>query len=158
MATSKNKLDELTNFELFRHVPKKELPRVADLVGEPESIPAGHMLTEQGRLAEEAYLVIDGTADVIVGEHTVAEIGPGESIGEMAVVDNWPRSAYVVARTPMRGYEIPSATFLKLLDEVPTVARALPQVLSARLRRMAIRPPGFWCPSARNSEGRTRAR
>ena len=143
MATSNSKLDELTNFELFRHVPKKELPRVADLVGEPESIPAGHMLTEQGRLAEEAYLVIDGTADVIVGERTVAEIGPGESIGEMAVVDNWPRSAYVVARTPMKVYRIAAPTFLKLLDEVPTVGRALIQSLSARLRKLDVRPPGF---------------
>jgi len=143
MATSNNKLDELTNFELFRHVPKKELNRVADLVGEPESIPVGHMLTEQGRLAEEAYLVIDGTADVIVGERTVAEIGPGESIGEMAVVDNWPRSAYVVARTPMKVYRIAAPTFLKLLDEVPTVGRALIQSLSARLRKLDVRPPGF---------------
>src|SRR2546421_7914870 len=143
MATSNSKLDELTNFELFRHVPKKELSRVADLVGEPESIPVGHMLTEQGRLAEEAYLVIDGTADVIVGERTVAEIGPGESIGEMAVVDNWPRSAYVVARTPMKVYRIAAPTFLKLLDEVPTVGRALIQSLSARLRKLDVRPPGF---------------
>jgi CRP/FNR family transcriptional regulator, cyclic AMP receptor protein len=143
MATSNAKLDELTNFELFRHVPKKELNRVADLVGEPESIPVGHMLTEQGRLAEEAYLVIDGTADVIVGERTVAEIGPGESIGEMAVVDNWPRSAYVVARTPMKVYRIAAPTFLKLLDEVPTVGRALIQSLSARLRKLDVRPPGF---------------
>src|SRR5205823_3522066 len=98
------------------------------------SAPEGEVLTEQGRLATEMFLVIDGTADVIVGDRPVAQIGPGEAIGEMAVVDNWPRSAYVIAHTPMTLYRVPAKTFLTMLDEVPTVARALIQELSARLR------------------------
>jgi CRP/FNR family cyclic AMP-dependent transcriptional regulator len=138
-----DKLDQLGTFELFRRVPKKILPRVADMLGEPVALPAGHLITEQGRLAEEAYLVVDGTADVFVGDRAVAEIGPGETIGEMAVVDHLPRSAYVVARTPMRLYRVPAATFLEMLDEIPTVARGLLTVLSGRLRRLDIRPPGF---------------
>jgi len=101
------------------------------------------VLTEQGRMDTDVYLVVDGTADVLVSARPVAEIGPGETIGEMAVVDNWPRSASVVARTPMRVYEVHGDTFLKMLDEVPTVARALSQLLSARLRRLDIRPPAF---------------
>ena len=135
--------EELLTFELFRHVAKKDRARVANMLGATVNVAAGHVLTEQGRLASEVYLVVEGTADVVVGERAVAQIGPGESIGEMAVVDNLPRSAHVVARTAMCVYEIPSATFLKMLDEVPTVARALIQVLSARLRRLDIRPPGF---------------
>jgi CRP-like cAMP-binding protein len=86
---------------------------------------------------------VDGTADVLVGGRPVAENGPGESVGEMAVVDNWPRSASVVARTPMRLYHVQGETFLTMLDEVPTVARALAQLLSARLRRLNIRTPEF---------------
>lgn len=143
MAKTNDKLDQLATFDLFRHVARRDLPRVADMVGEEITVPAGHVLTEQGRMASEAYLVVDGTADVFVGERAVAEIGPGESIGEMAVVDNWPRSAYVVARGPMKLYKVPAETFLKLLDEVPTVARSLIQSLSARLRRLDVRPPGF---------------
>lgn len=143
MAKTNAKLDQLATFELFRHVAKKDLPRLADMVGDEITVDAGHVLTEQGRMASEAYLVIDGTADVIVGERAVASIGTGESIGEMAVVDHWPRSAHVVARTSMRLYHIPAETFLKMLDEVPTVARALIQSLSARLRRLDVRPPGF---------------
>jgi CRP-like cAMP-binding protein len=61
----------------------------------------------------------------------------------MAVVDKWPRSAYVVARTPMRVYQISGTKFLKLVDDVPTVGRALIQALSARLRKLDVRPPGF---------------
>jgi CRP-like cAMP-binding protein len=143
MPKANDELDRLATFELFRHVPKKHLPRVAEMVGNEVSFPAGHVLTEQGRIAEDAYLVIDGKADVFVGDRTVAEIGPGESIGEMAVVDNWPRSAYVVARTPLRAYRIAAPTFLEMLDEIPTVGRALIQALSARLRRLDVRPPGF---------------
>ena len=138
-----DKLDHLATFELFRRVPRKSLSRVATMVGEPVMVAAGHLLTEQGRLATEAYLVIDGTADVFVGARAVAEIGPGETIGEMAVVDQLPRSAYVVARTPMRLYLVPAERFLEMLDDVPTVARGLIQLLSARLRRLDIRSPDF---------------
>jgi CRP/FNR family cyclic AMP-dependent transcriptional regulator len=143
MPGTNEKLDQLATFDLLRRVPKKDLPRVAEMLGDGISVPAGEMLTEQGRLATEAYLVIDGTADVFVGDRAVAEIGPGETIGEMAVVDHLPRSAYVVARTPMKLYRVPAETFLKMLDEVPTVARGLLQVLSARLRRLNISPPGM---------------
>lgn len=138
-----DKLDQLVSFELFRRVPKKVLPRVAAMLGEPESVPAGHLLTEQGRLATDAFLVIDGTADVFVGDRAVAEIGPGETIGEMAIVDHLPRSAYVVARTAMELYRVPAETFLEMLDDIPTVARGLLQLLSGRLRRLDIRPTDY---------------
>src|SRR3954471_3170157 len=143
MAKTEDKLEELRAFELFRHVPKKELPRVSAMLGDEVVVEPGHVLTEQGRMESDAYLVVEGTADVFVGKRPVPEIGPGESIGEMAVVDNWPRSASVIARTPMRVYEMKGDVFLKMLDEVPTVARALSQLLSARLRKLDIRPPAF---------------
>ena len=143
MAKVDDKLEELRAFELFRHVPKKELPRVAHLLGDERSVDPGFQLTEQGRMDSDVFLIVDGTADVLVGGRAVAENGPGESVGEMAVIDNWPRSASVVARTPMRLYHLDGDTFLTMLDEVPTVARALAQLLSARLRRQNIRPPGY---------------
>ncbi|GAC1316713.1 MAG: hypothetical protein NVSMB16_13450 [Acidimicrobiales bacterium] len=143
MPRSDDRSAQLKTFELFRHVPNKALPRLATMLGDEVSIPIGHLLTEQGRMADSAYLVIEGDADVMVGTQAVASIGPGESIGEMAVVDAWPRSASVVAKTPMRVYEVPAERFIQMLDEVPTVARALAQILSARLRKLDIRPPGF---------------
>jgi CRP/FNR family cyclic AMP-dependent transcriptional regulator len=143
MAKTDDKLDYLRTFELFRHVVDKDLPRVAALIGEEMTVPPGHALTEQGRMADEVFLVSEGEADVLVGGRPVAQISAGESIGEMAVVDHWPRSASVVARTQMRLYHIPAEQFLTMLDQVPTVARALIQLLSARLRRLDIGPPGF---------------
>jgi CRP-like cAMP-binding protein len=143
VAKTDNKLEELRTFELFRHVPSKELPGVAQMLGAELGVEPGHVLTEQGRMESDVYLVVDGTADVLVSQRPVAEIGPGESIGEMAVVDYLPRSASVVARTPMRLYQVSGQTFLTMLDEVPTVARSLAQLLSARLRRLDIRPPDF---------------
>lgn len=143
MAKTDETLEMLRNFELFRHVPKKDLPRVVEMLGPEVRVEPGHALTEQGRMESDVYLVVDGTADVLVSSRPVAEIGPGESIGEMAVVDNWPRSATVMARTPMRVYHLSGEVFLRMLDEVPTVARALSQLLSARLRKLDIRPPTF---------------
>lgn len=143
MPKTDEKLEQLRTFELFRHVPMKEMPRVQEMLGAELTVQPGHVLTEQGRMESNMFLVVDGTADVLVSSRPVAEIGPGESIGEMAVVDNWPRSASVVARTPMHLYEMSGETFLRMLDEVPTVARALAQLLSARLRRLDIKPPTF---------------
>src|SRR3954465_9275997 len=143
MAKIDDKVEGLREFELFRHVPNKDLARVSQMLGPETAVEAGQEPTGQGRMESDVYLIIDGTADVLVGGRPVAENGPGESIGEMAVVDNWPRSASVVARTPMRLYHLSGDTFLTILDEVPTVARALAQELSARLRRLNIRPPGF---------------
>src|SRR4051812_41647433 len=72
------KLEQLRTFELFRHLPKKDLPRVADMLGPEVRAEPGEVLTEQGRMESDVYLVVDGTADVLVSTRPVAEIGPGE--------------------------------------------------------------------------------
>ncbi len=91
------------------------------------------MLCDQGRIAEDCFVVIEGEADVSVSGETVITVKPGEPIGEMGLLDHLPRSATVTARTPMRLYVIPTARFEELLEST-SIARGLLEHLSLRVR------------------------
>ena len=97
-------------------------------------VPAGGILCEQGRIPLDCMLVESGRADVVVGGRKVATIGPGETVGELGVLDRGPRSATVVADTPMRVRVIDAQDLDTLMEGAPTFTRALLRELSARVR------------------------
>jgi CRP-like cAMP-binding protein len=110
-----------------------ELQQIAQL-SRAVHVPVGHTLCEQGQIPLDCMLVESGRADVIVGARRVATIGPGETIGEMGVLDRSPRSATVVASTPMRVRVIDAPDLDVLMQRAPTFTRALLRELSARVR------------------------
>jgi CRP-like cAMP-binding protein len=65
-------------------------------------------------------------------------IGPGEPIGEMALIDNRPRVGTVRAITAMKLLELDAGAFRKLLDEMPKANRAIMSKLSERLRKLDL--------------------
>src|SRR5438874_268601 len=93
--------EKLAKVELFEGFTPAELSRVAELA-EDVTAEAGATLMEQGKVGQECYIVLAGLADVVIGGEEVAQLGPGEPIGEMALIDNRPRSATVKARTEMK--------------------------------------------------------
>ncbi len=113
--------------------PGKELEHIVRM-SRAVDVPAGRTLYEQGRIPLDFMLVESGYADVVVGGRTVAAIGPGETIGEMGVLDRGPRSATVMARTPMRVRLIDAHDVDALMELAPTFTRALLRELSARVR------------------------
>ncbi|MBV8950404.1 MAG: cyclic nucleotide-binding domain-containing protein, partial [Actinobacteria bacterium] len=104
--------------------PGKELERIVAF-SQAVDVPAGRTLYEQGRIPLDFMLVESGHAAVVVGGRKVADIGPGETIGEMGVLDHAPRSATVVARTPMRVRLVDAHDVDALMEAAPTFARAL---------------------------------
>jgi CRP/FNR family transcriptional regulator, cyclic AMP receptor protein len=92
------------------------------------------VLTTQGGRGRQAFVVVDGHARVLVDMEPVAAAGPGDIVGEMAMLDNGPRSATVVADTPMCLLVIGPQTF-GVLTQHPAVARAIATQLVERLRR-----------------------
>jgi len=119
--------------ELFRHFDHRQLEKVAS-IAEERRLERGAVLCEQGRVAQECWIVMEGEADIQVGgRQLVAVVGPGESVGEMGLLDHLPRSATVIARTPMVLLRIDAAKFDELLGTAP-LARALLEVLSRRIR------------------------
>jgi len=90
---------------------------VIDMV---RAIPAGHRLTREGVVGREAFVVLDGEADVFVDGELIATVGPGDVVGEVAI-DAGPRSATVRARTAMRVLVVGGA----FEDRVRTMKRIL---------------------------------
>jgi CRP-like cAMP-binding protein len=123
---------------LLRQVPalagctEREITELATLVDDVE-VPEGHVLTEEGRQGREAFLVVEGWAAVMIGDEPIAAIGPGELVGEMAMLDHKPRSATVVAKTPMKLLIIGPRAFGMFANQ-PAIARSIRQALVSRLR------------------------
>ena len=129
--------ERLAKVELFEGFTKAELARVADLVEEVEA-ESGAVLVEQGKPGTEAYIVMDGEAVFEVGGERRGTIGPGEPIGEMALIDNRPRVGTVRAVTPMKLLVLDASQFRKLLDEMPKANRAVMARLSERIRKLDL--------------------
>ena len=110
----------------------RELEQVAALVDAVEVTP-GHVLIEEGGRATEVFIIVEGLATVLVRGRAVAKVGPGEFLGEMAILDLAPRSATVVAETPMRLLATDPRRFLTLADH-PGIARTIASALAKRLR------------------------
>ena len=134
--------ERLAGVAFFEGFTAKELSRVGELVEEVDA-EAGAELMQQGRPGLECFVVVDGEAGVYVNGQWVAKIGPGEMVGEMALIDRKPRSATVKAVTPMKLLSLDSKRFRTLLDEMPKASRALMEKLSERLRveDAATEPP-----------------
>lgn len=124
---------------LLRQVPAlagctdKELAEAARHVDD-WAVSAGTTLTSEGAVGHEAFVIVEGTAAVVIHGETVAELGPGEFVGEMAMLDRRPRSATVVAQTDMTLLLIGPAAFDDFASLRP-VSRELTKELADRLRR-----------------------
>jgi CRP-like cAMP-binding protein len=129
--------ERLATVELFDGFSKAELARVAELVEEVDA-EAGAVLVEQGKPGTEAYIVMQGEAAFEMGGERKGSIGPGEPIGEMALIDNRPRVGTVRAVTPMKLLALDATGFRKLLDEMPKANRAIMAKLSERIRKLDL--------------------
>ena len=131
--SSRPKLALLRKVPAFAGCSDRELTEAARHVDE-WSVKAGTTLTLEGEIGHEAFVIVEGKADVVIHGETVAEIGPGQFIGEMAMLDKRPRSATVVAQSDMTLLLIGPAAFDDFASLRP-VARELTKELADRLRR-----------------------
>jgi CRP/FNR family cyclic AMP-dependent transcriptional regulator len=91
----------LTAIPLFSDLSEAEARRLATFATET-SVAEGQILMKQGDYSIELIAVEEGTADVIKDGQKIAAIGPGDLIGEMGLLEREPRSADVIATSPMR--------------------------------------------------------
>ena len=122
---------QLGDVAFFEGFTSEELTRVAELADEVEA-EAGAELMDQGRPGQECYVILEGTAGVYFSGEHVATLEAGSMVGEMALVDHRPRSATVVAETPMRLLGFDTKAFRSLLDEMPKASQRVMSLLNAR--------------------------
>jgi CRP/FNR family transcriptional regulator, cyclic AMP receptor protein len=130
--------ERLRALSLFRGLRSKELAHIAQLV-EKSKLPAGWRLTKQGQAGFDAFILLEGTAGVEIDGIQVATLGPGDTVGEMALLDGAPRSATVVAQTDVEVLFLTPAT-MEALVAMPSVARAVIRSLAGRLRSIEGAP------------------
>jgi CRP/FNR family cyclic AMP-dependent transcriptional regulator len=124
--------EQLAQVPLFQGLSKKELKMISQLATYLEE-PAGTVLTREGAVGHEFIIVLDGEIEVRQGDRVIAERGPGSYIGEIALLDHRPRTATVVAKTPIKIEVIGQREFAGLLAEVPELSQ---QLLAAVARRL----------------------
>jgi CRP/FNR family cyclic AMP-dependent transcriptional regulator len=124
----------LETIPLFAGLPKKEREQVARWADEI-NVTAGQALLVQGTFAHEFFLVLDGTVEVKKdGEH-VADLGPGDFFGEIALVEHERRTATVITTSPVTAMVMHSRDFDEMRSHLPHVAEKVQDAIRERMAR-----------------------
>jgi CRP-like cAMP-binding protein len=135
MARLTQTAEHLAAIPMFAACDKHELRAISRLATEIE-VNAGKELTTEGGPGHEFMIILEGTATATKDGRPVAQLGPGDYFGEIALLDPGVRTATVVADTDMTVAVVGDREFTQVLDEAPAVARKIMQGLARRLREV----------------------
>jgi CRP-like cAMP-binding protein len=124
--------ERLAQIPLFAGLSKKDLKKVSSLATRLD-LPAGKELTHQGSVGNEFLVVLDGEVDVIIDGKVIASRGAGDYFGEIALLDDRPRVATVLAKTPVSVEVIGRREFKALIEDQPEIAQQLLATMAQRL-------------------------
>lgn len=133
-ANSIRAVSDLKKAKLFQGLSDSELRSVEKQM-KIVNHPAGHEILVRGDGGVGFMVITEGTVTVKTVQGKARKLGPGDSFGEMALLDHAGRSATVVADTDVTLATIPEWNFKPFLKEHPGVAYNLLQVLSQRIRQ-----------------------
>ena len=126
-------LELLRKIDLFEEMSKKELSRLAKSFRESR-FTAGETIATEGTRGVGFFVIGEGTVRYSVHGEEVGEGGPGDYFGEIALVDDGPRTATVMAGTDVTAYGLASWEFQPLVEENAALAWELLQGMAKRLR------------------------
>lgn len=109
-----------------------------DAASPPETdyaIASGETLFREGEIGDALYIVAEGQVDISASGQWLETLGPGDILGEMALIDDQPRMATAVARTDCLLTRVSRAHFLTLVQRNPRFALQVMRIMSNRLRR-----------------------
>lgn len=134
MRIPKEGIEMLARRPLFSGLSRKELASLAAL-GVTLEIKRGEILTKEGALGNQAFLIVSGTAQCQSGSGVLlAKLGPGDLFGEMSLLDGARRSATVTAETDMTVTVFERREFVRMVELSPNVALKLLAAMAGRLR------------------------
>ncbi len=131
--------------ELLRRVPlfagmtDQSIGRVGDLFEDAE-FPVGRTIVRQGDDGEEFLILVEGAARVELDGRPIRQLGQGDFLGEISLIDGRPRTATVVATAPVRALVARRPAFARLIDEHPAVRHSVLMALTERIRNVAASP------------------
>ncbi|MDD5309739.1 MAG: cyclic nucleotide-binding domain-containing protein [Deltaproteobacteria bacterium] len=134
---------------LFSGVPVNDLVEQAR-IARWLTLPAGHVLFRQGDAGDALYVIAEGELRVVVNGKEVARLGPSDCVGEMALLDDSPRSATVDLAADSLLLAVDADDLKLLIAAQPAVAKSLLRTLDARIRKTQAGRPE---PSAQGEGG-----
>lgn len=129
------KVSRIRAVPMFADASESALELLAAAADEVTVSPGQHLVT-QDRISHDAYVLENGSAEVIVDNEVVAEIPAGELIGELAFLDPGPATATVRTKTEVGLLVIPHNRLDAIVAESPQMLRSMAGELAARLRQM----------------------
>jgi CRP/FNR family transcriptional regulator len=126
-------VDALQRVPLLAGLERKDLERLSRSFRE-RSFVEGDAITREGEEGVGFFVIVEGSASVNVHGELKAALGPGDAFGEMALIDQGPRSATVVAATDVRCLALTAWEFRPFVEEHPSVAWSMLETLARRLR------------------------
>ena len=125
-------IEHLKGVEEFKDCTRKQLEQVARLA-ERVSVAPGEVLTKEGRIGREFFLILSGTVNVTRNGRHRRTLGPGEYFGELAAVNPGPRNATVTATTDLDVLIIGPRELATMFD-IPGFRDSLLRSMAGRLR------------------------
>jgi len=133
------KLALLRTVPLFVGLDDDELKAVGALTTEVD-MPAGSELAREETFGSEFYMIIDGTVRIHRAGATLRNLGPGDFLGEIALIDDSPRTATATTETPTKLIVLSRREFRSLMDGHPSIEAA---VLRCLIERVKTHEPSF---------------
>ena len=127
-----DKIEALKRIGLFEGLSKKEFGFLARQVTEV-TFAEGTELVTQGELGREAMVLMEGTAVVRRSKRKIAELGQGDVLGEMSLINRIPRNATVTATSPVTVLLMDAREFSSVVAENDKVAGKILKTVAARL-------------------------
>lgn len=125
------KADLIRSLPLFADCTPPEVVEVAAIADEVD-LGAGRQLAAENAEGQEFVVIIEGSAQVIKGPEVIATMGAGDFFGEIALITGQPRTATVVASTPVHALVIEGHAFRRLLEDAPDIREKVERALAER--------------------------
>ncbi len=126
------KVESLSRAPLFENLSKDELRQLAGVTEDLE-VDAGKVLCREGEMAREFFVIIDGEVDVTRDGDRLRTLSDGDFFGEIALIEDIPRTATVTATTPLRFFVLTRQSFWGMIERMPDVERKVLRALAKRV-------------------------
>jgi CRP/FNR family transcriptional regulator, cyclic AMP receptor protein len=139
LFTQDTKVKSLRQAPLFEGLSKKELTELARRSEDMELDP-GTVLCREGEIGQEFFVILEGEVDIKRKGKSLGTRGPGDFIGEIALLEDIERTATVTAKTPLHVFVLTRPAFQHLVNEHPAVERKVMRTLARRLAALSTDP------------------
>jgi CRP-like cAMP-binding protein len=137
MAAVDTKLEMLKGVPLFAAMRRKDLDAV-EQAADRVDIPAGRTLMKQGDIGHEMYVIASGSVTVERNGQHIASLGPGQAVGEMALLSQGPRLATVTTLEPTTAFVLGQREFKALMADSTELRDCIMDNMAKRIRALDV--------------------